>query len=156
MYLVYRHVWPSHVKEKKDFTLNVEFPLQESPDNQHFHKDLGNNAENQGDGGYGSGETPTTISLSESAETASSISGGSECTVSACAEAGPQGGKTHIPSTLPLKCIQIGAQHALEQYQSRTSDNRDKDDMENKVHTFTAEDNNRERDNNHTASLNNN
>ena len=109
MYLVYRHVRPSHVKEEKDFTLNVEFPLQESPDNQHFHKDLGNNAENQGDGGYGSGETPTTISLAESAETTSSISGGSECTVPAHAEAGQPGGETHIPSDLPLKCTQIGA-----------------------------------------------
>lgn len=98
-----------------------------------------------------SGETTTTTSVSESVEIASSISGGSDYTVSFHPESGPPGGETHVhvPSKdiLPFKSRQLDAQLLIEQIQSRTSDNRDREDMDNKVHTFMTEDNNRERNN---------
>ena len=150
MYLVYKRVQLSHVKEK-DFLPTVESPLQESPENQRFHMDPGNNAKDRSDEGCGSGETTATTSLSdhESAEIASSISGGSECTVSFHPESGLPGGETHIPSKdiLPLNYSQLSAPCVLEQHQLRTSDNKDREDMVNKVHTFMTEDNNHERNN---------
>ena len=103
-----------------------------------------------------SGETTTatSVSVAESVETGSSISGGSECTVSIRPESGPPGGETHIPTNLPLKYSRLSPQCVLEKIQSRTSDNKDREDMDNKVHTLLAEDNNHER--NTAVSFNNN
>jgi hypothetical protein len=144
------------VKGKTSFPLpNVESPLQESPDVQHSHKDqAANKVEDQGDGGYGSGETPTTISPAEST---GCISYGSECTVSIHAESGLPGGETRVHAskdTLPFASTQLGPQALLEQLQLRTLDNKDSEDMDNKVHEFMTENNNHERHN--TVSLNNN
>ena len=151
MYLVCKRVQFCRVKEKKDFLPTVESPLQESPENQRVHKDPSDKAEDQSDEGCGSGETTATTSLSESSEIVSSISGGSECTTSIQTESGLLGGEihVHVPSKdiLPFKSRQLDAQLLIEQIQSRTSDNRDREDRDNKVHTFMTEDNNRGRNN---------
>ena len=141
MYLC-RHRQSGRVKESMDFPPpNVEYPLQESPDMQQSHKDLSNNAEGQADGGYGSGDTPTTISPAESA---GSISYGSEYTVPIYAESGPPAGasRVHVPSTLPFAPTQFSSELVLDQLQSRTSDNKDREDMDKKVHTILTEVNN--------------
>ena len=127
----------------------MESPLQESPENQRVHKDPSNKAEDQSDEGCGSGETTATTSLSESAEIVSSTSGESECTASIHSESGLTGGETHVhvPSKdiLPFKPAHLDAQLLLEQHQSRTSDNKEREDRDNKVRAFMTEDNNRER-----------
>ena len=124
-----------------DLTPNVECPQQESSE-----KDSSNNTGDLGDGGYGTSDTPTTISRSESA---GSISDRSERTVSIHSELGLPGGATGIPSKgiLPLTSTQLEPEVVLQQYQSRTSDNKNSEDMDNKVHMFVSEDNNHERDN---------
>ena len=136
IYLARKHVQRSRVKEERDLSPTVEYPLQESPASRRSSTDPGDDAEDQGDGGYVSAATPTTTSLS------GSISGASACT-----ESGPPDGKTRIQihSTLPFTSTQLRPELVHEQYQSRTADNRDSEDMDNKVHKFMTENNNRER-----------
>lgn len=135
MYLVCRHRQSGRVKESRDFPPpNMEHPLQESPDMQQSHKDLGDNAmaEGQADGGY---ETSTNMSPAESS---GCISYGSECTVPINAESGPPGNESrvYVPSTLPFAPTQFSSELVLDQLQSRTLDNKDKYDMDNKVDTI--------------------
>lgn len=148
VYLVYRHSKLSReTQEIMDFPPpNVEYPLQESPDMQQSHKDLSDSAEGQADGGYGSGDTPTTISPAESSDY---IIGRSDCMVPSQTESSlPDGGARHVLSaSLPIAPNQLHLEDVLQQYQSRTLDNKDSEDMDNKVNNFASEDNNRERDN---------
>ncbi len=112
---------------------NVKCPLQESRNVQQAHKDPSNSAKDQGDGGYGSSDSPTTISPAEST---GCISCGSECTVSIQAESGLPGGETRVHAskdTLPFTTSQLEPQLLVEQLQLKTSDNKDSEDMEIKL-----------------------
>lgn len=104
---------------------------------QRSHKD----PEDQGDGGYGSHDTSTTTSPSGSISTGC-ICGESECMVPFQTES--DGGARHVLSkdSLPYAPNQLHLEVVLEQHQSRTSDNKDREDMKNKVHTILTEHNN--------------
>ena len=127
----------SRVKGKKSFTPNVKCPLQESPDMQRSHKD----PEDQGDKGYGSRDTSTTTSTSGSISNGS-ICGESECMVPFQTESDGRARHVLSKASLPLASTQLDSEVVAEQYQSRTSDNKDREDMKNKVHTILAEINN--------------
>ena len=134
---LYKRIQPSRVKGKKSFTPNMKSPLQESPDMQRSHKD----PEDQGDKGYGSHDMSITTSPSGSISNGS-ICGESECVVPFQTES--DGGARHVLSkaTLPFAPTLFHSEDVFEQYQSRTSDNKDREDMKDKVHTILAEVNN--------------
>ena len=104
---------------------------------QHSHKD----PKDQGDRGCGSHDTSTTTSPSGSISSGC-ICGESECMVPFQTES--DGGAQHVLSkgSLPFPPTQFNSEVVLEQYQSRTLDNKDREDMKNKVHTILTEVNN--------------
>ena len=94
----------------------------------------------------GSGRTTATASISGSDGTTSSLYDESVETVPLQAQSGQTGNGTFLLSkgALPLNPNQLSADQLCENTESRTTDNKDKEDMENKVHAYMAQHNNQE------------
>ena len=130
-----------HMKEE-DFHPNVQFHQETNgaAENQlrDFNTDPGaNSTVDQSDGGSHSSESTMTTSVPDSDAVSSTMAiDQPEQIVASQAESGQPGGASCLPSrkTLPLICTQLGADLVHEQYDSRTSDNKDKEDMDDKVH----------------------
>jgi hypothetical protein len=126
------------MKETMAFPLPaVEYQPQESLHMQHSYKDPDNNSEDQGDDEeYGSSDPPTTSTSPDG-----SISDRSDCNVMTPLQTVPDGGARHVPvlskGVLPFPPTQFDSEVVREQHESRTSDNRDREDMKNKVHTLS-------------------
>ncbi len=125
----------SHMKKTMAFPL----PAVE------YHDD---NTEDQDDDDEesGSSDPPTTTTSPDG-----SISDRSDDNVMIPLQTVPDGEARHVPvlsrDALPFRLNQFDSEVVREQHESRTSDNRDREDMKNKVHTFLTEPNNHERDN---------